>query len=191
MNWQIICLIVVAIIFLIIFFPLFLQLRFYVNLLENLGAVSISLFGIVPLFAFRFNIQKDALRIISKKQKEKDLKFFAPNAYFVMKFLKLVLQKLLIFEITLFAGCGKKQDAMTLAMLSGVLISAVHILFAILSTQKNFEASFVCDKNFENDELKFSGFVSIFILPFTILICLMKALKISQKRERKWKETKC
>ncbi len=187
MEWYFVVLIVLSLIVFVLIFPLFIQLRFYVNVLENLGAISITLLWIFPIMNFRFNLKRDAIHIITKKQKEKDIQLFSVKSYLMLQFFKNLFLKLKIFEIYLFSYFGKKNDAMTTAMLNGYIVSLMHILFVLIHNKKgDYISNIVCDKDFEKSEFKFSFFSSIFILPTSILFCFLQTLrKVNKKRRAK------
>jgi len=183
MEWYFIVLIITLILALILFFPLFLQMRFYVNVLENLGAMSITLLWFIPIYTMQFEITKNAIKIITTKEEEKEVEIFSEDAVFFLVFMKNLLQKLTLLEVSLFCLVGKKNNAMETALLNGTLINIVHILFAIIHTKKGeFLSHFVCDVDYQDNALKFSGYHSIFIFPITIIWCLIKAkFKVANK----------
>lgn len=187
MEWYFILLIVVLILALILFFPLFLQMRFYVNILENFGAMSVTLLRIIPIYTIQFEIRKNAINIITQKEEEKEVEFFSENTFFFLVFLRNLLQKLTLLEVSLFCLVGRKNNAMETAMLNGTLINIVHILFAIIHTKKgDFLSHFVCDVDYEDNALKFSGYHSIFIFPVTVIWCLIKAKFMVANKELKY-----
>ncbi len=187
MEWYFVVLIVLSVIVFVLIFPLFIQLRFYVNVLENLGAVSVTLLWIFPIMNFRFNLKRDVIHIVTKKQKEKDIQIFSVKSYLILQFFKNLFLKLKIFEIYFFSYFGKKNDAMTTAMLNGYIVSLTHMLFVLIQNKKGeYISNIVCDKDFEKSELKFSFYSSIFILPISILFCFLQTLcKVNKKRRAK------
>lgn len=187
MDWYFVVLIVVGVVLFFLLFPLFIQVRFYVNALKNLSAVNVTLLWIIPLFSVRLKLSKDAIKIITKNRKEKEIKFISPKAVLMFEISKNILQKLKIFQIYLFFYVGKKDDAMATAMLSGYLITLIHLFFVFIhNTKGDIVSNFVCDKDFENSKLKSSGYTSIFILPLTILVCILKSvIKLKQQQKVK------
>ena len=187
MEWYFIILIVVSIFLFILFFPLFLQIRFYVNVLKNFGAMSITLLWFIPVYTIQFEVRENAINIITQRNQVKAVPIFSPNALFFLLFLKNILQKITLLELSLFCLVGKKNNAMMTALINGSMINIVHILFAIIHTKKgDFISHFVCDVDYEESKLRFSGYNSTFIFPITILWCLIRARFMIANKEMQY-----
>ncbi len=187
MEWYFIFLIIVIVLLFVFLFPLFLQVRFYFNALQNLGAISITLLWFIPVFCVQFEISKDAINIITKKKQDKVIDIFSPSAIFFMIFIQQVLKKIYLLEFSLFCLVGKKDNAMATAMLNGFLINIIHILLAIIHTKKgDFISHLVCNVDYQESALKFSGYCSTFIFPITILWCLIKTGYAGLNKEIKY-----
>lgn len=186
MEWYFILLIIFLAVMLVLFFPLFIQTRFYVNVLKNVGAISVTLLWIIPIVCFRFKLTKNSVKLIKKNQKEKEMKFFSAKSVFMLNFMSNFFKRLKLFELSFFSYCGKKNNAMETAFLNGYFLTFVHFLFVFIHNNKGeFVSHLVCDKDFENDELKISGYNSIFVFPLQILICLICAFVFLMKKQRK------
>ena len=175
MQWYYILLIIFAI-FVFISLPLFVQLRFYINAPKNLGAVTL-LIMFIPISTMQFSLTKKSIKLI-KKKKESEIVFKSLKAYFLMYFFLAVFNRIKIVEIYLRTFLGLKNNAMTVAMLNGVLITFVHLLNVSLFNKKGaFISNYVCDKSFKENRCQCSGYFYFFILPINILFAFFYAIK--------------
>lgn len=190
MEWYyILSIAVAATIVLILFFPMFLQFRFYINALENLGTISITLLWIIPLAVFQVELRKDAINILTRRRKnnEKEIKIFQPNTLVFAQFSKNLFARIKMFDLSTFFFVGIKNDAMNPAIIAGIYYSTVHSFMAVLHNKKgNFVSHIVGDTSSEENGLKVSGYNLVFILPITVIACFLKARKSVIKMGREY-----
>ena len=188
MQWYYILLIIVLILLFISLLPLFVQLRFYINALENLGAVTL-LIMFIPVSTMQFSLTKKSIKIM-KKKKESEIDYKSIKALFLMHFFLAVFNRIKIVEIYLRTYLGLKNSAMTTAMINGVMITLVHVLNISLFNKKGaFISNYVCDKSFQENQCQFSGYLYFFILPINILFaCFYAIKKVIEKKIKVFKK---
>ena len=188
MQWYYILLIIVLILLFVSLLPLFVQLRFYINALENLGAVTL-LIMFIPVSTMQFSLTKKSIKIM-KKKKESEIDYKSLKALFLMHFFLAVFNRIKIVEIYLRTYLGLKNNAMTTAMINGVMITLVHVLNISLFNKKGaFTSNYVCDKSFQENQCQFSGYLYFFILPINILFaCFYAIKKVIEKKIKVFKK---
>lgn len=180
MEWYFVFLIVLLAVLFILFLPLCFQLRIYLNALQNLGAISISLFGIFTLASFQIQLKKDAVKILKHKKKnnEKEMKYFDASSIFISLLMKNLFHSIKIKELSLFFSIGQKNDAFHTAYFSGLWQAIIHSCLQILKTVKgNFESNVGTESDNDENKLKFAGYLNLLIFPIQILYCLILSLK--------------
>ncbi|MBQ8762088.1 MAG: hypothetical protein IJZ26_02060 [Clostridia bacterium] len=193
MEWFVIALIVLVVLFIILVFPLFFQLRFYINALKNLGAISITLFGIIPLASFQIQLQKDAIKIIrhTRKNNEKEVKYFDAKSIFTGLLIKNLFLSVKINELSLFFSVGEKNNAFSSAYYGGVWYSVIYSLLQMLKERKGaFPSNIDTETNNDENKLKLSGYLGILIVPFQIVYCFALTIKQFIKVRRRYEKFK-
>ncbi len=183
MDWYIYGLIIIMVIAFLSCLPIFCQVRFYVNALHNLGAVSFSIFGI-RLVCFQLELHPDSINIIRwrKKDKEIPLSSIDKGAIFLQFFLQKVLNWTSIRQFSIFFGVGKENDAFLPNMAGGIFLTIMSALVAYLF---NLRGEFPCylgvDSDCEHSEIKISGYISFALVPLSLIFSVLSALCKTKK----------
>ncbi len=172
MNWILVCFLIVIILIFILFVPLFFQFRFYVNVVKNIGTISVTLFGFLVITSFQAELGKDAINILTKNNnKEKQIKYLDIQNLLSFKIVSQIFKRLNIYEMSLFFLAGKNKDAFTPVILGGIFLSFVHSLLAVLQTKKgNFDTYVGTTVDCDDDDIKLSGYLSLSITIFQIIV---------------------
>ena len=172
MELYYVFLIIFLCLIILLFFPLFFQFRFYINVIKNLGVISLS-FLFIPIISFQFRIKPKFITIFKKKT-EKDVFIDFKNFGVILLFYNLVFKKLKIFKSFVFGEIGIKNDAFKSAILSGVSITLFNSFLSFLHNNKKSNAQYVCKTKFDENQFKFSGYVSFLIFPIYVYMFLIK-----------------
>ena len=159
----------------LLFFPLFFQFRFYINVIKNYGVISVNFLFFIPIICFGFKIKPQIITVF-KKKKEKDILINFKSYKTVLLFYNNVFKKLRIFKSFIFSEIGIKNDAYKSAMLSGVSIAVFNSFLCFLHNNKKSNAQYVCETKFNENQFKFSGYMSFLIFPFYIYGFLIKLI---------------
>ena len=183
MQWYIIVILVLFVLLFLSILPLCFNARTYINLRENLGAVSLNLFGL-PILCFQFKLNKTAITIIKRKGKDKDipLSIIDKDVIFAEYFIKSIFSFVYIRQVSLFFMIGKDNDAFLPAMAGGFFNSFVSALLAFLYTKKSLFPAFVGLETASNkNELKFAAEIRVIFSLMIILIGYIRAKNLTKR----------
>jgi len=175
MELYYIFLIIFLCLIILLFFPLFFQVRFYINAIKNFGVISINFLFFIPIICFCFKVKPKSITIL-KKKKQKDILINFNNYKTIILFYNFIFKKLMIFKSFVFGEIGIKNDAFKSAMLSGFSVVVFDSFLSFLHNNKKSNAQYVCKTNFDENQLKFSGYMSFLIFPIYIYVFLIKLI---------------
>ena len=175
-------LIPIIVIFVLLLLPIFVNIKLYFNVLENLGVLRVGVFGF-SLIKWRIKFNKKTINILTnKKQKNipldfKDEKIRLLNKVFYRLFLCVAILR---FELNF--ESGKKNDAFTPSILCGLFNSVVGALLGFCYTKKGVFCSKISSNSFSNkDKLCVFSNTSFVFNVALILFCVISA-KLKQKK---------
>lgn len=185
MEYYFWLLIIFSVLLFLLFFPLFVQVRFYINVLQNIGAFSISLFGFIHVFVTQFKLAQKGVVLFSKN-KQKDINFDLGKISFIKGLIFAFYKKIKIFNISVFSEFGYKNNAAITANINGIFLILIHLFFSFIhNTKRNVLSFYDNDKRFKQDKFCFCGCVSLFFVPLDILLSFLYAKQKSSKKEKK------
>lgn len=186
MEWYFILIMVVGIVLIFVLFPMFIQFRFYINILNNFGAVSICLF-FVPIYSFQFKLKPKSVNIFRRK-KEREVDFSFKNIDFLVVFLKNIFVLTSFFKINYYACFSNRKNPMQTALFCGIINLLFLFFDCFLNNCKKVNTKYAIEHDFKETKIKCFGYVSLFFMPIYFLISYIKAFIIIFKRRQKWKK---
>ncbi|MBR4271015.1 MAG: hypothetical protein IKQ31_05035 [Clostridia bacterium] len=183
MNTLEIVTIVTVILILITLLPIFINVEAYINVLANVGVVTMSMWGI-RIKCIQFELSKEMITIIKKRGKSRQIKLnlFDPHLIFVRYLIKSLFAMMILKHVRLYVDVGSTNNALFASLLGGGVYAMLDCAFAILKTRKN-NADLLFDvvPHSEDNENKISGSVSVIVCPILLIYSLIRA-KVLQKR---------
>ena len=183
MEWYYIVLLIFAIIIFILCLPMWWQARVYINAITNLGVIAISIFGI-PIICFQIELQNQTINIIRIKKEDKQvpINIIDKGAIFANYFIERTLNLMWILQFSIFFGAGITNDAFKPALLNGAFLILANTITGWLFTKRGeFPCYLGLDSDSAKDELKVSGYISLVVMPISIIISLIVALYRTKK----------
>ncbi len=173
---------ILLILLLVLFAPIFVQVRFYFNALQNLGAVAISVFGI-KISCVQIEFDKDKINVISlKKDKQLSLDPNDQKVQFTNKLMYQLFLRIKIIKLTLFCDVGKVQDAFLPAMIKGGIDILLYTFLSYCYTKKStFETVVGGQISSQKDELVLSAYLHVVFNVLTIILSLVRAKQKTNK----------
>ncbi len=171
-----IILFVLAILLILLFMPIFVQLRVYFNAVKNLGVVAVSVFGI-KLICVQIEFNKDKINVMSLK-KDRQLSIDPSNqqVQFMNNVMYQLFLRIKIVKLAVFCDVGKQQDAFLPAMLKGGVEMLFYVLLSFCYTKKGVFDTVVGGKmSSQKDELVVSVYLHIVFNIFVITLSLVRA----------------
>ena len=173
-------LIVILIFALIMLLPIFVQIRLYINALNNIGVIAISVFGI-KIICLQLEISGGKINIIGKK-KDRQIDPNSVDVKFVNKFVYYLVLKIKITNLAIFFDVSKQSDAFLPCVLRGLTQSLIGMVLGILYTKKGvFNTSVGGDVKWDRDKVVLSMYVGMVFNLAMIITALIQA-KIKTKR---------
>lgn len=173
-------LIVILIFALITLLPIFVQIRLYINALNNIGVIAISVFGI-KIICHQLEISGGKINIIGKK-KDRQIDPNSVDVKFVNKFVYYLVLKIKITNLAIFFDVSKQSDAFLPCVLRGLTQSLIGMVLGILYTKKGvFNTSVGGDVKWDRDKVVLSMYVGMVFNLAMIITALIQA-KIKTKR---------
>ena len=188
--------IIVAVLIFILFVPMRLNYSIYLNLLENRGADYFQIWNLFVVIQEKFEIANGEVTIENKKNKTRHVELSQADkeVVFTEILVPTILRKVILHEVLLFFEVGKKDDALTTAVISGGAITLCESALAILRTKKSGFVSLVdCDSLFTENKLALTinvkAYSNVFDVVFSFIKSKIKANyrikeKLNEKRQR-------
>ena len=194
MEWYWIVSIVLGGILLIMILPIWIQLRMYINVEYNIGAIAISVFGI-KVICFQAELSELGIKIMRSKKDDKEIKFSVvdESVIFIKNMLHKTLRMISINRLEMYYDVGKQNDAFKTSMRAGSVIVLSNIILSWLYTKRGiFPASINTEEDVKEDKLTMSAYTSIVVMPLTIVYAYIlaklktkKVVKIYERRPTK------
>ena len=194
MEWYWIVSIVLGGVFLLMLIPFWIQLRMYINIEYNIGAMSISVFGIKVL-CFQAELSELGIKIMRSKKEDKEIKFSVvdENAIFLKNMVHRSMRMISIMKLEMYYDVGKENDAFKTSMRAGSVVALSNIILSWLYTKRGvFNASINTEENVKEDKLTIAVYTSIVVMPIVILYVYIlaktktkKAVNIYERRTTK------
>ena len=183
MELVFVVLIVLAVITILLVFPLFFSASIYINAKENMGVVLLTLWGLTVM-CFQIKLKKAAITIIKRKGKEKEIPInpIDKKVLFMEYFAKSIFKYIMITHITVFFTVGKTNDAFVPSMVGGTVLELLYSLLAVLYTKKGDIPAFVgIETQTDTDVLKVLHKSSIIFNLFIIVAGLIRAKRLTKR----------
>ena len=183
MEWVFIVLIVLAVITILLVFPIFFSVSIYINAKENMGVVMLTLWGLTVM-CFQIKLKKTAITIIKRKGKEKEIPInpIDKKVLFMEYFAKSIFKYIIITNITVFFTVGKTNDAFVPSMVGGTVLELLYGLLGVLYTKKGDIPAFVGIETLtDEDALKILNKSSIVFNLFIIMAGLIRAKRLTKR----------
>ena len=183
MELVFVVLIVLAVITVLLVFPIFFSTSIYINAKENMGVVLLTLWGLTVM-CFQIKLKKAAITIIKRKGKEKEIPInpIDKKVLFMEYFAKSIFKYIMITHITVFFTVGKTNDAFVPSMVGGTVLELLYSLLAVLYTKKGDIPAFVgIETQTDTDALKVLHKSSIIFNLFIIVAGLIRAKRLTKR----------
>ena len=169
------------IIILLFVIPLFIKVRLSYNVLKNIGAMSVFLFGL-KIIVMQFNITRRGIYLYeSGKEEFVDFNTQTNEAIITENLIKQIKDKVKLKILKLYYNLGV-EDAFSTAMICGVINSAILTFFTRIKCSKPTASLFLGDNPSYNEKvfevslyLKFS--ISLFDLVYSFVNSVMLTIK--------------
>ena len=182
--------IIFAILIFILFFPLRINFLFYINLLKNRGALAVQIWGF-SIMQDKFKISDGQVTTRNRRNKEKkiDLSKEDKSVIFLNAFVQAVIKKIILNDTYVGVDIGKKDDAMATAVLSGLSLVIIDMLFAQVFTRKAGSTHAVdSEPLFTTNKLSLCMQSTMYITVFDILFSAFRAYWILKRQLKKIKQ---
>ncbi len=176
--------IIVAILVFLLFLPLRIKLIFYINLLHNKGALTLNVWGI-HLLAEKFLISDGEITARNRKNKEIKIQLSKEDKklIFINLFVNSIIRKLVLSNTYVCSEVGKKDNAMTTAIISGTALFIIDLVFAQIFSRKSGSCYEVDNETlFCQNKLSLCAEMIFSITPFDALFCFTKSMLKTRKR---------
>ena len=128
-------LIIPAVLILLFFLPVILELKITYNILNNTGVISIYLYKFNITY-YIFEIKENEISLKGENDKtEKKLELSGPEIVFISSFVKEVLDKLRLRFMDIYYNIGL-EDSFVTSMVCGTINLAILLLFSRLKNSK-------------------------------------------------------
>ena len=136
--------IIIAVLLFLLFVPLRVNFLFYINLLQNRGAIAVQVWRL-SITQGKFKIADGQVTTTNQRNKATtfDLSLDDKSVIFLDAFTKALIKKITLDKTYIGIEIGKKDDAMATAMILGSVLMFVDIVFAQIFTRKSGSVHFV------------------------------------------------
>ena len=184
--------IIVSILIFILILPIKCNAMFYINLLKNKGAVGVEILKIA-IVQDKFKIASGQVTTTNKKNREKtfELSKEDKNLMFLKFVVSNIAHRIIINDAYVGVDIGKKDDAMTTAILCGSALIVVDAIMAVLFSKKQgFNYNVDVEPLFCQNKLVLSLQLIIYTNLFDILFAIIKSYLKTNKEIRQLKKEK-
>ena len=184
MEIGFIVLLITLVFALIVLVPLLLRVRIYLNAVENIGTLSVRLFGFIKVQEFRFKITRAGIALLSSGEDDEEMD--EENMMFLNKLAIEILKLVNIKELSVYGSLGLADDAFATALAGGSFLALVNAGLGYLITKKGrFSSSVSVASDFENSVVTFALEFVLTMNLISILACVVRAKeKIMEVRGR-------
>ncbi|MCL2540581.1 MAG: hypothetical protein FWE53_04115 [Firmicutes bacterium] len=176
--WLIILSFVLALLLIVLVTPIFVRIKAFVNVLGNIGIVSLRLYGL-RLFEVRLKFCKAGLVLIKPDGTERLIKMTGNTG--MLKLVSELFKQIRISKAVVFSTAGIRNSAHDTALLCGYLISVINTALAVLMNSKTTHAVSKTEPVFNKDELTFAFDVKLSTNILRLLAAVLTAKVKSQK----------
>lgn len=176
-------LIAVLLFLFVVAFPFLFEVRFYVNVLENFGMVTLKFCGIRVYFAKLKIKGKNVVIKTNKKRTNKEIEISGEKIDFAKNFLEEVIDVLSLRKFCLYLNLGTSNPFLT-AMIGGIASSITNFVALKLKIEKpHSDIVLINNSNFERTCAVLSTRVRFFITLSDVGLSFLRALKKTRKEE--------
>lgn len=182
--------IIVSVLLFLFFLPIKSNFMFYINLLANKGALAVQILT-KSVVQDKFKIASGQVTTKNNFNKEKTIELSQEDrtVIFLQNFVNDICHKIIIDNTFIGVEVGKKDDAMTTAILSGSILMIIDLLFAQLYTRKS-GANYNVDTEplFCQNKIVLSAQMELYTNVFDIAFSFLKSNLKTIKRVREIKK---
>lgn len=182
--------IIVSVLLFLFFLPIKSNFMFYINLLANKGALAVQILT-KSVVQDKFKIASGQVTTKNNFNKEKTIELSQEDrtVIFLQNFVNDICHKIIIDNTFIGVEVGKKDDAMTTAILSGSILMIIDLLFAQLYTRKS-GANYNVDTEplFCQNKIVLSAQMELYTNVFDIVFSFLKSNLKTIKRVREIKK---
>lgn len=182
-------LILVLLFLFIIAFPFLFEVRFYVNVLENFGMLTLKFCGIRVYFA-KLKMRGKSIFISTKrKRSDKEIEISTEKINFAKNFFDELVDVLSLRKLCVYLNVGVQNPFIT-AMIGGAMSSITNIVALKLKMKKpHSDIVLLNHSNFEKTCVVFSTRIRFFITLSDVGLSFLRAAKKTKKEEiKQWKQ---
>ena len=182
--------IIVSILLFLFFVPLRLNFLFYINFLKNRGAVAVQIFS-KSVLQDKFKIADGQVTATNQRNKEKtiDLSLDDKSVIFLNAFTKSLLKNVVLENTYVGFEVGKKDDAMATAMIAGIALTIIDLVFAqIFSRKKGSTHQVDSESLFTTNKLSLAMQNSLYVNLFDIAFSAFRGYLLMKKQISKQKK---
>ncbi len=182
-------LILVLLFLFIIAFPFLFEVRFYVNVLENFGMLTLKFCGIRVYFAKLKMRGKSILISTKRKRSDKEIEISTEKINFAKNFFEELVDVLSLRKLCVYLNVGVQNPFIT-AMIGGAMSSITNIVALKLKMKKpHSDIVLLNHSNFEKTCVVFSTRIRFFITLSDVGLSFLRAAKKTKKEEiKQWKQ---
>lgn len=182
-------LILVLLFLFIIAFPFLFEVRFYVNVLENFGMLTLKFCGIRVYFAKLKMRGKSILISTKRKRSDKEIEISTEKINFAKNFFDELVDVLSLRKLCVYLNVGVQNPFIT-AMIGGAMSSITNIVALKLKMKKpHSDIVLLNHSNFEKTCVVFSTRIRFFITLSDVGLSFLRAAKKTKKEEiKQWKQ---
>lgn len=173
----------------IIAFPFLFEVRFYVNVLENFGMLTLKFCGIRVYFAKLKMRGKSILISTKRKRSDKEIEISTEKINFAKNFFDELVDVLSLRKLCVYLNVGVQNPFIT-AMIGGAMSSITNIVALKLKMKKpHSDIVLLNHSNFEKTCVVFSTRIRFFITLSDVGLSFLRAAKKTKKEEiKQWKQ---
>ena len=176
-------LITVLLFLFVIAFPFLFEIRFYVNVLENFGMITLKFCGIRVYFAKLKIKGKNIVIKTARKRTAKEIEISGEKIDFAKNFFEELVDVLSLRKLCIYFNLGTPNPFWT-AMLGGIASSITNFVALTLKMKKpHSDIVLVNNSNFERTCAVLSARVRFFITLSDVGLSFLRALKKTKKEE--------
>lgn len=182
-------LILVLLFLFIIAFPFLFEVRFYVNVLENFGMLTLKFCGIRVYFAKLKMRGKSILISTKRKRSDKEIEISTEKINFAKNFFEELVDVLSLRKLCVYLNVGVQNPFIT-AIIGGAMSSITNIVALKLKMKKpHSDIVLLNHSNFEKTCVVFSTRIRFFITLSDVGLSFLRAAKKTKKEEiKQWKQ---
>lgn len=176
--------IIIAVLIFLLFAPLRINYIFYINLLQNRGAMAICIF-FKNVIQYKFKISGGQVTTTNQRNKAKtfDLSLDDKSVIFLNAFTQSLIKTITLDDTYIGFEIGKKDDAMATSIISGTALMFTDLIFAQVFTRKSGSThSIDIEPLFSSNKLTLCMQNILYVTIFDTLFSALRGYLIMKKK---------